>query len=51
MTADTADAADGDLWARSTAPQSDFTMRQVGIGIAVLVIAAIVAFGLPLALA
>lgn len=38
------------IWARSTAPQSDYTMRQVGIGIIVLVVGAIVAFGIPLAL-
>jgi hypothetical protein len=36
---------------RSTAPQSDFTTRQVGIGIAVLAAGLIVAFALPLLLA
>jgi hypothetical protein len=36
---------------RSTAPQSDFTMRQVGIGIAVTVVGLALVFGLPLALA
>jgi hypothetical protein len=36
---------------RETAPQSDFTTRQVGIGIAVLAVGLIVAFALPLLLA
>jgi hypothetical protein len=36
---------------RSTAPQSDFTSRQVGIGIAVLAVGLLVAFALPLLLA
>ncbi|MFB6189852.1 MAG: hypothetical protein ABEI57_08200 [Halapricum sp.] len=35
---------------RSTAPQSDFTMRQVAIGFVVLVVGLVVTFGLPLAL-
>lgn len=39
-----------DLWARSTAPQSPFTIRQVGIGVVVAIMLAIVAFGLPLLL-
>jgi hypothetical protein len=35
--------------ARSTAPQSDFSTSQVGIGFAILVVGLIVAFGIPLA--
>lgn len=44
-------ADETDVWARETAPQSPYTMRQVGIGLAVLVALAVVAFALPLALA
>jgi hypothetical protein len=40
-----------DVWARSTAPQSPFTTRQVAVGLVVLAIGAVVAFGLPLVLA
>jgi len=36
---------------RRTAPQSEFTSRQVGIGVAVLAVGLIVAFALPLLLA
>lgn len=36
---------------RSTAPQSEFTVRQVGIGALVLAIGLLVVFGLPIALA
>ena len=36
---------------RSTAPQSAFTTRQVGIGVAVLAVGLVVAFALPLVLA
>ncbi|PSP75947.1 hypothetical protein BRC86_02205 [Halobacteriales archaeon QS_3_64_16] len=36
---------------RETAPQSDFTTRQVGIGVAVLAVGLIIAFALPLLLA
>ncbi|MFB6353379.1 MAG: hypothetical protein ABEJ92_04775 [Halobacteriales archaeon] len=44
--------ADGSaVWERETAPQSPYSMRQVGIGLVVLVAGAVVAFGLPLALA
>lgn len=43
--------AENDLWARETAPQSPYSMRQVGIGLVVLAIGAAVAFGVPLALA
>jgi len=35
---------------RSTAPQSEFTTGQVGIGIVVLLVGLAVAFGLPLVL-
>lgn len=35
---------------RSTAPQSDFTMGQVGAGVLVLVVGLAVTFGLPLVL-
>jgi hypothetical protein len=35
---------------RSTAPQSAFTNRQVGIGFAVLVVGLVIAFAIPLAL-
>jgi hypothetical protein len=36
---------------RSTAPQSNFTMGQVAMGIVVLVVGLAVVFGVPLALA
>lgn len=36
---------------RETAPQSDFTSRQVGIGVAVLAVGLLIAFALPLLLA
>jgi len=39
------------IWARETAPQSAYTMRQVGIGLVVFVLLAILAFGVPLAFA
>ena len=32
---------------RTTAPQSEYTNRQVGIGMAVLVVGLLVAFGIP----
>lgn len=35
---------------RSTAPQSQFTSRQVGIGLVVLAVGLLVTFGLPLLL-
>lgn len=35
---------------RTTAPQSPYTMKQVGIGFAVLVVGLLVAFGVPLLL-
>lgn len=40
-----------DVWARETAPQSAYTMREVGIGLVVFAVLALVAFGVPLALA
>lgn len=40
-----------DIWSRTTAPQSPYTTRQIGIGLAVFVVLALVAFVLPLALA
>jgi hypothetical protein len=35
---------------RSTAPQSDYTMRDVGVGFAVLAVGLVLTFGLSLAL-
>ena len=46
-----ADEPTDGLWARSTAPQSPFTTRQVWTGAVVLVVGLAIAFGLPLALA
>ena len=43
-----ADVGEG-IWARETAPQSPYTGRQVGIGFVVLIVGAVVAFGLPIA--
>ncbi len=37
-----------DVWTRDTAPQTPYSMRQVGIGLVIFVIAAAVAFGVPL---
>ena len=57
MSEDSADAAEAaepmedPVWSRETAPQTPYTMRQVGIGFLVLVVGAVVAFGVPLALA
>lgn len=39
------------VWTRTTAPQTPYSMRQVGTGLVMFVILAIVAFGLPLAFA
>lgn len=39
-----------DIWSRSTAPQSAYDGREIGYGIAVLLVGLLVAFGLPLAL-
>lgn len=49
MTEEHAEEATG-IWARSTAPQSQFTSRQVGTGIVVLVVGLLVTFILPLLL-
>lgn len=38
------------IWARTTAPQSEFTTRDVGVGFAVLLAGLVVVFGLPLLL-
>lgn len=38
------------LTERTTAPQSPYTMRQVGIGFVVLLVGLLVAFGIPLLL-
>jgi len=35
---------------RSTAPQSDYTMGQVGFGIVVLLVGLLVTFGIPMVL-
>lgn len=49
------DAAEGPeeaaVWTRDTAPQTPYTMRQVGLGLVVFAVGAVVAFGIPLALA
>jgi hypothetical protein len=39
------------VWERSTAPQSSYTAREIGIGIAVFLVGTLVAFGVPIALA
>jgi hypothetical protein len=36
---------------RSTAPQSEYTMGQVGFGFVILLVGLVIVFGLPLALA
>jgi hypothetical protein len=35
---------------RSTAPQSEYTSRDVGVGVAVMLVGVVIAFALPLAL-
>jgi hypothetical protein len=35
---------------RSTAPQSDYTSRDVGVGVAISLVGVVLTFGLPLAL-
>ena len=47
MTDDPTDSEATGIWARTTAPQSPFTMGQVGTGLIVLAIGLLVAFGLP----
>jgi hypothetical protein len=44
------DDEDG-IWARNTAPQSPYTGREIGLGIAIALAGFLIAFGLPLALA
>ena len=39
---------DAGIWARTTAPQSPYTLGQVGTGFVVLVIGLAIGFGLPL---
>lgn len=38
------------IWARETAPQSEFTTRQAGLGFVVLAVGLLVVFGIPLLL-
>lgn len=47
----TEDAPGEGIWARTTAPQSPYTVREVAIGLLVLAVGVVVAFGLPLLLA
>ncbi|MFB6148593.1 MAG: hypothetical protein ABEJ48_02910 [Halobacteriales archaeon] len=42
------DATTTDLWARETAPQSPYTMRQVTLGLIVLGVGLAITFVLPL---
>lgn len=39
------------VWARSTAPQSPYRMRQVGIGFVIFAIGVAITVGIPLAMA
>ena len=41
---------DDPLWDRETAPQSSYTMRQVGTGLLVFVIGVAITFGIALVL-
>lgn len=41
---------DEGIWARSTAPQSPYSMSQVGTGIVIFVIGLLITFGIPLVL-
>ena len=51
MTDDDHDASEATgIWARRTAPQTEFTTGQVGTGFVVLAVGLLVAFGLPLLL-
>lgn len=45
------ETTDQGIWARTTAPQSDYTSRHVSIGLAVFVIGVGITIGLPLVLA
>lgn len=42
--------AEAGVWARETAPQTPYTRRQVGIGLVIFAVGALVAFGVPLVL-
>lgn len=48
MTEEHDDGAETPATGRSTAPQSPFEMREVGIGLAVLLVGIVVAFAVPL---
>ncbi len=43
--------ADQGIWKRSTAPQSEYSSRHVGIGLVVFAIGVVITVGLPLVLA
>lgn len=51
MDEDDHDSHDAPATARTTAPQSDYTMRDVGVGVLVAVVGLVIAFGIPIALA
>ena len=38
------------IWARSTAPQSPYSMGQVGTGMVIFVIGLVITFGIPIVL-
>ena len=38
------------IWTRSTAPQSPYSMGQVGTGMVIFVIGLVITFGIPLVL-
>lgn len=46
----TADDAEPEAGERTTAPQSDYGSRDVGLGIVVFLVGAAVAFGIPIAM-
>lgn len=51
MTGEHAETAGAEgIWARTTAPQSEFTTRQVGIGILVLALGLLITVAIPLLL-
>lgn len=51
MTDEHAETGDAEgIWARTTAPQSGFTTRQVGIGILVLALGLLITVAIPLLL-
>lgn len=49
--AEAATSTRDDPWARETAPQTPYTMRQVGIGLVIFAVLAIIVFALPLVVA